>query len=68
VDIVAIILACSLALLVILILIATLLQIVNHSRPPVRLSSNASQVLTAAIGAVAGLLGGYIGSQSRKSD
>ncbi len=65
VDIVGIILALALALLALLILVATTVQIIYNSRPEVQLSDNATQVLTGAVGALTGLLGGYIGARTR---
>jgi hypothetical protein len=66
VDVVAIILAVALAGLVILILTATMVQILRSSFPAVELSDNATQVLTASVGAVTGLLGSYIGGRHRR--
>ena len=64
VDEVALILACALAGLVWLILLATTVQILHTGRgPEVELSDNATQVLVGATGAVTGLLGGYMGSR-----
>lgn len=70
VDIVAVVLAGALAGLVILILLATTVQIVSTGRgPEVELSDNATQVLVGAMGALTGLLGGYIGGKvSRHHD
>jgi hypothetical protein len=68
VDYVAVILAVALAGLVILILVATTIQIVHSGFPQVELSDNATQVLTGAIGAITGLLGGYIGGRHRGRD
>ena len=63
VDIVAIILAGGLAILVVMIIVATIVQIINNSKnvPEIQLSENATQVLIAAIGGIIGVLGGYIG-------
>lgn len=68
VDYVAVILALALGLVAVLILVATMVQIVNAAFPQVELSDNASQVLTTAVGALAGLLGSYIGSKARRGD
>jgi hypothetical protein len=68
VDNVAMVLALALGLLVVLILVATMVQILNSSFPQVQLSENATQVLTAGVGGLTGLLGGYIGSRSRQRD
>jgi hypothetical protein len=61
VDIVALVLAVSLGLTVVLIMVATTLQIVYASRPEVTLSENATQVLVAGTGGLTGLLGAYVG-------
>ena len=65
VDLVAVILAVGLASVVILILIATIVQILNNNRPEVTLSENATQILTSAVGGLAGILGGYVGYSMR---
>lgn len=62
----AVILAAALGLVAVLILVATMVQIVQSSLPQVELSENASQVLTTAVGALAGLLGSYIGGRHRR--
>lgn len=65
VDTVALILAVALGLTVVLILVATTLQIVSSSFPQVELSENATQVLIAGSGGLTGLLGAYIGANRR---
>lgn len=65
VDVVATILAVGLSSAVILILVVTGIQITRSSLPTVELSSNASQILTGAVGGLAGLLGGYLGHNLR---
>lgn len=67
VDLVAAILAVGLALVVVLILVATIVQILNNRpvAPEIQLSANATQVLIAAIGGIVGVLGGYIGYRMR---
>jgi len=62
VDVVAIILACGLAGAVLGILLGTIVQIVRGD-PEVVLSDNATQVLVGSVGALTGLLGGYMGSR-----
>jgi hypothetical protein len=66
VDTVAMILALALGLVAVLILVATMVQILNSAFPQVELSDNASQVLTTAVGALAGLIGSYIGGRHRR--
>jgi hypothetical protein len=68
VDIVAIILATGLSLLVILILIATIIQILHNAPgvPEIQLSENSTQILIAAIGGILGVLGGYIGYRMKE--
>jgi ABC-type nickel/cobalt efflux system permease component RcnA len=61
VDRVALVLAFSLGLLVNLILITTIVQILDHTTPELQLSENSTQIIIAAMGAIAGLLGAYIG-------
>lgn len=61
VDWVALVLALSLGLSVLLILIVSAVQITRGSFPQVNLSENATQVLVAGIGGFIGLLGAYIG-------
>ena len=65
VDIVAVILALGLSSAVVLILVVTGIQITRSSLPTVELSSNASQILTGAVGGLSGLLGGYLGHNLR---
>ena len=65
VDMVALVLALSLGLTILLILIATMVQILNSSFPQVQLSENATQVLIAGVGGLTGLLGAYIGTNRR---
>jgi F0F1-type ATP synthase membrane subunit c/vacuolar-type H+-ATPase subunit K len=62
VDTVVIVLAMGLAGTALGILAATTVQIVRGN-PDIALSDNATQVLVAAVGALTGLLGGYIGSR-----
>lgn len=66
VDWVALVLALSLGLTVVLILLVSAVQIVNSSFPQVKLSENATQVLIAGVGGLTGLLGAYIGNASAK--
>jgi hypothetical protein len=61
VDEVALVLSGSLGLISVLILVATTIQILDHSTPDITLSENATQILIAAIGGLTGLLGAYIG-------
>ena len=68
VDVVACILAVGLSSAVVLILIATTLQITKSSFPQVELSANASQILTGAVGGLSGLLGGYLGHNIKRKE
>ena len=61
VDWVAMVLAISLGLTIVLILVVSAIQITHGSFPQVKLSENATQVLIAGTGGVTGLLGAYIG-------
>jgi hypothetical protein len=65
VDRVALVLAVALGLVVVLIIVATMVQILNNNRPEVSLSENATQVLIAGVGGLTGLLGAYIGSRQQ---
>ena len=67
-DFVAAVLAIGLALLVVLIIVATIVQILNNrpASPEIQLSENATQVLIAAIGGIVGVLGGYVGYRVRE--
>ena len=67
-DVVALVLACSLGLISVLILVVTLVQIIDHTTPELTLSENATQILIAAIGGLTGLLGGYLGYTLKRSD
>lgn len=69
VDLVAVILAMGLAVLVVLIIVATMVQILaNDLKPQIQLSENATQILIAAIGGIVGVLGGYIGHRLNDDD
>jgi hypothetical protein len=61
VDIIALILALSLGVTIVLILLVSAVQIIHGSFPQVNLSENATQVLIAGTGGLTGLLGAYIG-------
>ena len=63
VDLVALVLALGLALTVVMIIVATTVQILHNQphQPEIQLSENSTQVLIAAIGGIVGVLGGYIG-------
>lgn len=61
VDRVALVLALSLGVLVNLILVTTIVQILDHMTPELMLSENSTQIIIAALGAIAGLVGAYIG-------
>ena len=69
VDLVAAILAVGLAVLVVLIIVATMVQILaNDLKPQIQLSENATQILIAAIGGMVGVLGGYVGHRLHDDD
>ena len=67
IDVVAMILAVSLGATVLLILVVTAIQIVDHQTPDLTLSENATQILIAGIGGFTGLLGAYIGVRRSKT-
>lgn len=60
-DWVAFVLAVGLSLSVMMILIVTAIQILDHMTPDITLSENATQIMIAGIGGLIGLLGAYIG-------
>ena len=62
VDTVALVLAFGLAFAIVGILVGTTVQIVRGN-PEIALSDNATQIIVGAVGAMTGLLGGYIGSR-----
>jgi hypothetical protein len=66
VDWVAMVLATSLGITILLILVVSAIQITHGSFPQVKLSENATQVLIAGTGGVTGLLGAYIGLNRSK--
>jgi hypothetical protein len=61
VDVVAVILAIALGLAIVLIMAAVLVQVIDHE--PVTLGENATQILTAVVGGLIGVLGGYVGAR-----
>jgi ABC-type nickel/cobalt efflux system permease component RcnA len=62
VDAVALVLAVSLGLGIVLIMTAVLIQVIDHE-PVQTLGENTTQVLTAIIGGLIGVLGGYVGAR-----
>ena len=60
-DAVALVLAIGLCAIGSLILLATVVQILDHQTPDLTLSENATQILVAAIGGLVGVLGAYMG-------
>lgn len=58
---VALVLALSLGLTVVLILVVSAIQVVHGSFPQVKLSENSTQIIIAGTGGLTGLLGAYIG-------
>ena len=68
VDVVALVLALGLSLSIIMILVASTIQIVHGSFPQVKLSENATQIMIAGTGGLTGLLGAYIGVNRRDKD
>jgi len=66
VDWIALVLALGLSITIVLILLASSLQIIKGSFPQVKLSENATQVLIAGTGGLTGLLGAYIGLNRSK--
>jgi len=60
-DFVALVLALGLSLTIVLILVVSGIQVTQGHFPQVTLSDNATQIITAGMGGVTGLLGAYIG-------
>ena len=61
VDWVAIILAAALGTVTVLMLIVVLINVITKRTPNPTLGENTTQVLTATIGGIIGILGGYVG-------
>ena len=68
VDWVALVLATGLSLTIVLILVASTIQIVHGSFPQVKLSDNATQIITTGMGGLTGLIGAYIGVNRAKRE
>jgi hypothetical protein len=68
VDAVAVILALSLALAVVLILCTAIINVIDHQAPTPTLGENTTQVLTSAVGGVVGVLGAYVGYSFTRHD
>jgi len=68
VDHVAVILAIALALAVVMIMTGVILNVVSHKNPTPTLGENSTQVITAIIGGLIGVLGGYIGARTRRPE
>jgi len=65
VDLVALVLAIALGISVVLIMTAVIINVVSKRSPTPTLGENATQILTAIIGGLIGVLGGYIGAKVR---
>jgi hypothetical protein len=68
VDWIALVLALGLALAIVLILVVSAIQVTHGSFPQVKLSDNATQIITAGMGGLTGLLGAYIGTNRAGKD
>lgn len=66
VDWVAMVLASSLGLTIVLILVVSAIQVTHGSFPQVKLSENATQIIIAGSGGLTGLLGAYIGTNRNR--
>ena len=62
VDIVALILAIALAIAILMLMIIILVNVIDHQTPTQTLGENATQVITAVVGGIFGILGSYIGA------
>jgi hypothetical protein len=65
VDLVALVLAISLGLTMFMIALAAIINVTIEKNPTPTLGENTTQVFTAAIGGVIGVLGSYIGYRAR---
>jgi hypothetical protein len=71
VDTVAVILAISLGIAVILILTSVIISVIDRTEPVQTLGENTTQILSGIIGGLIGVLGGYVGArvqQRREED
>jgi hypothetical protein len=66
VDWVALALAVALGLTLALIMVVVLVNVIDHQTPTQVLGENATQIITAGIGGVIGVLGSYVGSSFRR--
>jgi hypothetical protein len=65
VDLVALILALTLAMGVLLITATSIINVTTHQVPTQALGENTTQILTSVLGGIVGVLGGYVGFKTR---
>jgi hypothetical protein len=65
-DAVALVLAAALVLAVLVLGIALIANVIEHQNPAATLGENTTQVLTATVGGIIGVLGSYLGRRSRR--
>jgi hypothetical protein len=65
VHLVALVLAVALTLLVVGIMTTVIINVASHENPTPTLGENATQVLTAIVGGLVGVLGAYVGYAMR---
>jgi hypothetical protein len=65
---VAVILACTLVLGVLLITVTSIANVVTHQVPTQALGENTTQILTSVLGGIVGVLGGYVGFKTRRKE
>jgi hypothetical protein len=67
-DYIALVLALTLAVFVVLAMAIGIANVLNDNNPPVFLDNNETQVLTAALGGIIGILGSYLGGRKQRKD
>jgi hypothetical protein len=66
VDLIALVLAVSLGIAIVMIMVSAIINVVDHQAPTPTLGENTTQVLTSAMGGVVGILGAYVGYAFRR--
>jgi hypothetical protein len=66
-DTTAFVLAIALVLAVLVLGIALIANVIEHQNPAATLGENTTQVLTATVGGIIGVLGSYLGHRARRN-
>lgn len=66
VDLVALVLALTLAMGVALIIVVAIINVLTHKIPVQALGENTTQLLNSALGGITGIIGSYIGFRGRR--